>query len=111
MRPESSSPHHFRRSCATLWPMLLRSPKKNSLEEGLEMISRRSLIASGAAAPAAAAAPRFTLAAGPEATVKIGFIDSQSGVFSDIGAIHKAAAELALADMNAKSGRVKVEVA
>jgi branched-chain amino acid transport system substrate-binding protein len=75
------------------------------------MISRRSVLAGGAAAVAATAAPRFTLAAGPAATVKIGYIDSQSGVFSDIGAIHKAAAELALADMNAKSGRVKFEFA
>jgi branched-chain amino acid transport system substrate-binding protein len=75
------------------------------------MISRRSVLAGGAAAVAATAAPRFTLAAGPAATVKIGYIDSQSGVFSDIGAIHKVAAELALADMNAKSGRVKFEFA
>ena len=40
--------------------------------------------------------------------MKIGFIDSFSGVFSDIAAIHKIGAELALADMNAK-GRVKFE--
>ena len=72
------------------------------------MISRRSLLASGAAAAAAVSAPRFTLAAGPAATVKIGFIDSFSGVFSDIAAYHKIGAELALADMNAK-GRVKFE--
>jgi branched-chain amino acid transport system substrate-binding protein len=74
------------------------------------MISRRSLLASGAAAVAATAVPRFTLAAGPAATVKIGFIDSFSGIFSDIAAIHKVGAELALADMNAK-GRVKFEFA
>ncbi|HEY0614318.1 MAG TPA: ABC transporter substrate-binding protein [Candidatus Elarobacter sp.] len=74
------------------------------------MISRRSLIAGGAAAAAAATVPRFTLAAGPAATVKIGFIDSFSGVFSDIAAYHKTGAELALADMNAK-GRVKFEFA
>ena len=73
------------------------------------MISRRSLIASGAAAAAAASAPRFTLAAGPAATVKIGFIDSFSGIFSDIAAIHKVGAELALGDWNAKAGRVKYE--
>jgi branched-chain amino acid transport system substrate-binding protein len=74
------------------------------------MISRRSLIAGGAAAAAAVAAPRFTLAAGPAATVKIGFIDSFSGVFSDIAAIHKVGAELALADMNANpKSRVKFE--
>jgi branched-chain amino acid transport system substrate-binding protein len=74
------------------------------------VITRRSLIAGGAAAAAAVSAPRFTLAAGPAATVKIGFIDSFSGVFSDIAAIHKVGAELALADMNAK-GRVKFEFA
>ncbi len=74
------------------------------------MISRRSLLAGGAAAAAATVAPRFTLAAGPAATVKIGFIDSYSGVFSDIAALHKTAAELALADMNAK-GRIKFEFA
>jgi branched-chain amino acid transport system substrate-binding protein len=74
------------------------------------MISRRSLLAGGTAAVAATAVPRFTLAAGPTATVKIGFIDSFSGVFSDIAAIHKIGAELALADMNAK-GRVKFEFA
>ncbi len=75
------------------------------------MISRRSLLAGGAAAAVAASAPRFTLAAGNAATVKIGFIDSFSGVFSDIAALHKIGAELALADMNAKSGRVKFEFA
>jgi branched-chain amino acid transport system substrate-binding protein len=73
------------------------------------MLSRRSLLAGTAAAGAALAAPRFTLAAGPAATVKIGFIDSYSGIFSDIAAIHKVGAELALADWNAKSGRVKYE--
>src|SRR6204780_654433 len=75
------------------------------------MISRRSVLAGGTAAVAAAAAPRFTLAAGPAATVKIGFIDSYNGGFSDLPAIHKGGAELALADMNAKSGRVKFEFA
>ncbi len=74
------------------------------------MISRRSVLAGSAAAVAAAAAPRFTIAAGPAATVKIGFIDSASGIFSDIAALHRAAAELALADMNA-TGRVKFEFA
>ena len=69
------------------------------------MISRRSVLAGGAAAVAATAAPRFTLAAGPAATVKIGYIDSQSGVFSDIGAIHKVAAELAPAAAPARSRR------
>jgi len=53
---------------------------------------------------------RFTLAAGPAATVKIGFLDSFSGVFSDLGGVHKQAAELALEDAN-RSGRVKFEFA
>jgi len=47
-------------------------------------------------------------AAGNAATVKIGFLESFSGVFSDLGAIHKAGAQLALADANAR-GRVKYE--
>src|ERR1700736_1435856 len=72
------------------------------------MISRRSLLAGTAAAGAAIATPGFTLAAGPAATVKIGFLDSFSGVFSDLGAVHRLGAELALADQN-KSGRVKFE--
>ncbi|MDB5026537.1 MAG: putative transporter substrate-binding protein [Candidatus Eremiobacteraeota bacterium] len=75
------------------------------------MLSRRSLLAGGAAAAAAVAAPRFTLAAGPAATVKIGFIDSFSGVFSDIAALHRVSADLALADFNRTASRVKFEFA
>jgi branched-chain amino acid transport system substrate-binding protein len=71
-------------------------------------MQRKNFLVAGAAAGAAAAVPRFTLAAGPAATVKIGFVESFSGVFSDIGAYHKAGAMLALADAN-KSGRVKYE--
>jgi len=71
-------------------------------------VKRQSFIATGAAA--LAATPRFALAAGPGATVKIGFLDSFSGVFSDLGAYHKAGALLALADAN-RSGRVKYEFA
>jgi branched-chain amino acid transport system substrate-binding protein len=66
------------------------------------------LSASAAAAASAVAAPRFTLAAGTAATVKIGFLESYSGVFSDLGGVHKLGAQLALADANA-SGRVKFE--
>ncbi|BDE07141.1 ABC transporter substrate-binding protein [Vulcanimicrobium alpinum] len=73
-------------------------------------MNRSTFLASGAAAGAAIAAPRFTLAAGPAATVKVGFIESFSGVFSDLGAYHKAGALLALEDAN-KSGRVKYEFA
>ncbi len=75
------------------------------------MISRRSLLAGGAAAMAAAAAPRYHARrrAGGDGQDRLHRL--ASGVFSDIGAIHKVGAELALADMNAKSGRVKFEFA
>jgi branched-chain amino acid transport system substrate-binding protein len=66
------------------------------------------LSASAAAAGTALAAPSYTLAAGTAATVKIGFLESFSGVFSDLGGVHKLGAQLALADAN-KSGRVKFE--
>jgi branched-chain amino acid transport system substrate-binding protein len=71
-------------------------------------MKRQTFLASGAAAAGALATPQFTLAAGPAATVKIGFLESFSGVFSDLGGVHRQAAELALADQN-KSGRVKFE--
>lgn len=71
-------------------------------------MKRTRFLAAGAAAGAALAAPRFTLAAGPAATVKIGFLESFSGVFSDLGAIHKLGALAALDDAN-RSGRVKFE--
>ena len=66
------------------------------------------LTSTAAGAAAALASPGFTLAAGPAATVKIGMLDSFSGVFSDLGAVHRLGAELALADQN-RSGRVKFE--
>ena len=59
-------------------------------------MNRTRLLAAGVAAGAALAASRFTLAAGPAATVKIGFLESFSGVFSDLGAIHKLGALAAL---------------
>jgi len=71
-------------------------------------MQRKNFLVAGTAAGLAASAPRFTLAAGPAATVKIGFIESFSGVFSDLGAVHKAGALLALEDAN-KRGRVKYE--
>lgn len=70
-------------------------------------MKRQSFIAAGAAT--LATAPSFASAAGPGATVKIGFLESFSGVFSDLGAYHKAGAMLALDDANRKSGRVKYE--
>ena len=73
-------------------------------------MQRSRFLAAGAAAGAAAAAPRFTLAAGTGATVKIGFLESFSGVFSDLGACHKLGALAALEDAN-RTGRVKFEFA
>lgn len=71
-------------------------------------MKRTSFLAAGATAALSAGAPRFTLAAGPAATVKVGFLDSFSGVFSDLAAYHKAGAQLALDDAN-RAGRVKFE--
>jgi branched-chain amino acid transport system substrate-binding protein len=71
-------------------------------------MQRKNFLAAGVAAGAALVAPRFAFAAGPAATVKIGFLESFSGVFSDLGAYHKAGAQLALEDAN-KAGRVKYE--
>ena len=73
-------------------------------------MKRTTFLSAGVAASAAVAAPRFTLAAGPAATVKVGFLESFSGVFSDLGACHKAGALLALEDAN-RSGRVRFEFA
>jgi branched-chain amino acid transport system substrate-binding protein len=71
-------------------------------------MKRKLFVASGAAAAATAAAvPRYTTAAGP-VTVKIGFLESFSGVFSDIGGYHRQGAVMALADANRK-GRVRYE--
>ncbi len=72
------------------------------------MLSRRDLIRTAAGAATLAAVPRVARGATTNPVVKIGFLDSYSGIFSDIAAIHKAGAELALADWNAK-GRVKFE--
>jgi branched-chain amino acid transport system substrate-binding protein len=67
------------------------------------------LTSTAAGAAGALAVPRFTLAAGPAATVKIGFLESFSGVFTDQGSVHRLGADLAIADFNKKSGRVKYE--
>ena len=69
----------------------------------------RSAQSAGAAA-AMASAPRFAVALGTAATVKIGFLDSFSGVFSDLSGYQKLAAQLALEELNRK-GRVKYEFA
>lgn len=73
-------------------------------------MKRHTFLTTAAASAAVAAAPRYTLAAGKAATVKVGFLDSFSGVFADIAGYHKAGAELALADAN-KKGRVTYELA
>jgi branched-chain amino acid transport system substrate-binding protein len=72
-------------------------------------MKRTTFLAAGAAAAAATAGPQFTLAAGTAATVKIGMLESFSGVFSDLGGVHKLGAQLALEDAN-RSGRVKFEL-
>jgi branched-chain amino acid transport system substrate-binding protein len=69
---------------------------------------RSTFLHAAAGATAAGAAPRFTLAAGRAATVKIGFLDSFSGVFSDLASYQKIAAQLALDDAN-RRGRVRYE--
>ncbi len=73
-------------------------------------MKRTSFLAAGAAGALAVGAPRFTLAAGQAATVKVGFLDSFSGIFSDLASYHKAGAQLALDDAN-RTGRVKFEFA
>ncbi len=73
------------------------------------MMKRSTFVHSTLAAAGAAAIPRHTMAAGP-VTVKIGFLESFSGVFSDIGGYHREGALMALADANKKNGgRVKFE--
>jgi branched-chain amino acid transport system substrate-binding protein len=73
------------------------------------MPTRRDLIRSAAALAATAALPpRASAATGPP-VVRIGFIDSFSGVFSDLGGYHKIGATIALEDANA-SPRVRYEL-
>ena len=67
--------------------------------------SRPAFLRTGAAALAATALPSRTWAATP--TVKIGYIDSFSGPFADIGPRHKAGVELAIAEANS-SGRGQI---
>ncbi len=69
-------------------------------------MKRKNFLLTTAAAGAALATPGVTLAAGSAATVKVGFLESFSGVFSDLGGVHRQGADLALADWNAK-GRTK----
>jgi branched-chain amino acid transport system substrate-binding protein len=71
-------------------------------------MQRKKFLAAAGATTAALGAPRFTLAAGPAATVTVGFLDSFSGIFSDLGAVHRAGGLLALEDAN-RRGRVKYQ--
>src|ERR1700736_4410426 len=69
--------------------------------------SRAQVLRSGLAAAGAAALPSVARAAG-KPVVRIGFLDSFSGVFADIAALHKTGAQLALDDVN-KNSRVRFE--
>ena len=72
------------------------------------MPNRRRFLRSGTAAVAATAFPTALWGAANAPVVRIGYIDSFSGVFADLGAMHRAAAQLALDDAN-RSGRVRFE--
>jgi len=72
-------------------------------------MKRTTFLTTGAAAAGTLALPSYTLAAGPAATVRIGFLESFSGVFTDQGSVHRLGADLAIADFNKRAGRVKFE--
>jgi branched-chain amino acid transport system substrate-binding protein len=73
------------------------------------MLTRRALLGSAAAAAASAGfVPYAARGATTKPVVKLGYLDSFSGVFSDIAAYHKVGALLALDDVNKKS-RVQFE--
>jgi branched-chain amino acid transport system substrate-binding protein len=71
-------------------------------------MKRNVFVAGSGALAAAAAFPAPLFAAAGPATVKIGFLDSFSGVLSDIAGYHKIGANIALAEANAR-GRTKYE--
>lgn len=68
---------------------------------------RSQFVGAASGIVAAAAFPAATFAA--NATVRIGYLDSFSGVFSDIANYHKIGAQIAVDEANA-SGRVKYEL-
>ncbi len=70
---------------------------------------RGRFLAATAGAAALATQSRFTTALGRGATVKIGYVDSFSGVFSDLAGASRVGVDIALADMN-RRGRVKYEL-
>jgi branched-chain amino acid transport system substrate-binding protein len=71
------------------------------------MPTRGQVLGAGAAAAAMAALPSFARGAG-KPVVRIGFLDSFSGVFADVAALHKTGAQLALDDIN-RTSRVTFE--
>ena len=72
-------------------------------------MKRNVFVAAGGALAATAALRAPLCAAGP-VRVKIGFLDSASGVLSDIAGYHKIGANIALAEANAR-GRTRYEFA
>ena len=68
------------------------------------MPTRRDLLRGTAAAAAAVSFPSIALSATGKPTVRIGFLDSFSGVFSDVAGKHKIGATIALADLNRRGG-------
>jgi acyl-CoA synthetase (AMP-forming)/AMP-acid ligase II/ABC-type branched-subunit amino acid transport system substrate-binding protein len=87
---------------------LLRRSLSTPPPERKETMKRESFLTSVAAVGAASLLPRRSWAATGPTTVRIGYLDSFSGVFSDIAAYQKAGAQLALDDVN-KNSRVKFE--
>ncbi len=73
------------------------------------MVKRGTFLGSAAGAAAAAAFPALARSATGAPVVRVGFLDSFSGVFSDVAGPHRVGAELALADVN-RAGRVRFEL-
>jgi branched-chain amino acid transport system substrate-binding protein len=71
-------------------------------------VKRSTLLAGGVATAASTVFSPWAIAA-PGTTVRIGYLESMSGVLSDIGGYHAAGVKLAVAEANAK-GRVRFEI-
>jgi len=71
-------------------------------------MKRSAFVAASAAAGASTVFSPFAIAA-PGTTVKLGYLDSASGVLSDIGGYHALGVKLAVAEANA-AGRVRYEI-
>jgi len=72
------------------------------------MPKRRAFLAASAAAGASTVFSPYAIAA-PGTTVRLGYLDSASGVLSDIGDYHAIGVKLALDEANA-NGRVRYEI-